>query len=220
MKHKILKKILGIFDYKLIDKNYFKNNRIISNTSDLNDQKIIENLFKNKIKQIIQIGANDGIRFDSLNKFIKKNRIRSILVEPIKNNFVQLKKNYKKFNFVKIENSAISTNNEINFLYKVNEKFLNYYDDHIPGITSFNKNHLLKHGVKDKHISKEKVNSISIKNLIYKYSLKKLDLLYIDTEGYDGKIVLDFLKIKSLRPIIIFESIILFQYFNFFTGTL
>ena len=123
MKHKILKKILGILDYKLIDKNYFKNNRIISNTSDLNDKKIIENLFKNKIKQVIQIGANDGIRFDSLNKFIKKNRTKSVLVEPIKNNFVKLKKNYKKFNFVKIENSAISTNNEINFLYKFKSSF-------------------------------------------------------------------------------------------------
>ena len=207
MKHKILKKILGILDYKLIDKNYFKNSRIISNTSDLNDKKIIENLFKNKIKQIIQIGANDGIRFDNLNKFIKKYKTRSVLVEPIKNNFDQLKKNYKRFNFVKIENSAISINNEINFLYKVDEKFLNYYEDHVPGITSFNKNHLLKHGVKEKHISKEKVKSISIKNLINKYNLKKLDLLYIDTEGYDGKIVLDFLKIKSLRPIIIFEFI-------------
>ena len=41
MKHKILKKILGILDYKLIDKNYFKNNRIITNTSDLNEKKII-----------------------------------------------------------------------------------------------------------------------------------------------------------------------------------
>ena len=92
-------------------------------------------------------------------------------------------------------------------MYKVNEKFLNYYGNHVPGITSFNKNHLLNHGVKKKHIIKEKVNSISIKNLIKKYGLKKLDLLYIDTEGYDGKIVLDFLKTKSLHPIIIFEFI-------------
>ena len=80
MKNKILKKILGILDYKLIDKNYFKNNRIISKTSDLNDKKIIENLFKNKIKQVIQIGANDGKRFDNLNKFIKKYKTKSILV--------------------------------------------------------------------------------------------------------------------------------------------
>ena len=207
MKHKILKKILGILNYKLIDKNYFKNSRIISDASILNEKNLIENLSKYKIKQLIQIGANDGIRFDYLNKFIKKNKINAILVEPIKNNFDALRKNYKKFKFVKLENSAISINNEINYLYKVNERFLNYYGKHVPGITSFNKNHLLKHGVKKKHIIKEKVTSISIKNLIKKYGLKKLDLLYIDTEGYDGKIVLDFLKTKSLHPIIIFEFI-------------
>ena len=207
MKHKILKKILGILNYKLIDKNYFKNHRIISNTAVLNDENLLNNLSNHKIKHIIQIGANDGVRFDNLNKFIKKNKINSILVEPIKKNFNELKKNYKNSKFVRLENVAISINNEINYLYKVEEKFLKYYDKHVPGITSFDKNHLLKHDVKEKHIIKEKVNSTSIKNLIKKYNLKKLDLLYIDTEGYDGKIVLDFLKIKSLNPIIIFEFI-------------
>ncbi len=207
MKHKILKKILGILNYKLIDKNYFKNNRLISKTSHLNNKNLMNNLFKHRIKQIIQIGANDGKRFDDLNKLIKKNKINAILIEPIEKNFNDLKKNYQKFKFVKLENAAISVNKEINHLYKVDEKFLSFYDKHIPGITSFNKNHLLKHGVKKNHISSEKVNSISITNIIRKYKLKKLDLLYIDTEGYDGKIVLDFLKIKSLKPIIIFEYI-------------
>ena len=37
--------------------------------------------------------------------------------------------------------------------------------------------------------------------------MKRLDLLFIDTEGYDGKIVLDFLKIGLFYPIIIFEYI-------------
>ena len=207
MKHKVLKKILGVFNYKLIDKNYFKNNRLISNNSTLNLENLIEKLFKNNIKQLIQIGANDGSRFDILNKFIKRNKTNSILIEPIKKNFLELKKNYKKIRCVKLENCAISVNNEISFLFKVDEKFLKFYDNHIPGITSFNKDHLIKHGVKKKHISKEEVKSKSIKNIIKKNKLKRLDLLFIDTEGYDGKIVLDFLKIGLFYPIIIFEYI-------------
>ena len=71
----------------------------------------------------------------------------------------------------------------------------------------FDKNHLLKHGVKKKHIIKEKVNSINIKELLNKYNIKNLDLLYIDAEGYDGKIVIDFLMNTNLKPIIIFEYI-------------
>ena len=34
-----------------------------------------------------------------------------------------------------------------------------------------------------------------------------MNLLFIDTEGYDGKIVNDFLNNSSLRPIIILEFI-------------
>ena len=42
--------------------------------------------------------------------------------------------------------------------------------------------------------------------LIEKYQIKKLDLFFIDAEGYDGKIVYDLL-IKSITSIIIFEHI-------------
>ena len=169
--------------------------------------KLSKKYSKKKIRQLIQIGANDGNRFDTLNKYIKKNKTNSILIEPIKKNFNDLKENYKECNFVKVENLAISINNEISFLYKVDEKFLNLYDNHIPGITSFDRYHLIKHGVKRRHISKEKVTSSTIEQIINKYNLTYLDLLFIDTEGYDGKLVLDFLKIQLFTPIIIFEYI-------------
>ena len=207
MKNKILKKILGILNYKLVDKNYFKNNRTISQKSFLTIDTIIDIVFKKEIRHLIQIGANDGVRFDVLNNHIKDNKTKSILIEPIKKNFEELKNNYKDCDFVHFENIAVSVNNEINFLYKVNEKFLNLYDNHVPGITSFNKNHLIKHGVKKKHISKEKVSSTSIGEILKKYNLEDLDLLFIDAEGYDGKIVLDFLKLDASKPIIIFEYI-------------
>ena len=43
--------------------------------------------------------------------------------------------------------------------------------------------------------------------LIEKYQIKKLDLFFVDAEGYDGKIVYDLLIKSNLRPIIIFEYI-------------
>ena len=72
MKNKFLKKIVGWFGYKLIDKDLIKNNRIIENKSFLNIEKILGYLTKNNIvKSLVQVGANDGQRFDSLNRFIK-----------------------------------------------------------------------------------------------------------------------------------------------------
>tara|TARA_B100000795_G_C22798179_1_gene440441 strand:+ start:1802 stop:2551 length:750 start_codon:yes stop_codon:yes gene_type:complete len=208
MNNKILKKICGLFGYRLIDKKFFKNNRLISSQSALSINKILSELFKqNLINSIVQIGANDGVRFDDLNEFINKHKVKSLLVEPIKSNFEKLQSKYNNLNFVKLENSAILMDKNICSLYKVDEKFLSYYGAHIPGITSFNKQHLLKHGVKKKHIIEEIINSITIKELIDKHNIMDLDLFYIDTEGYDGKIVIDFLSSTNLKPVIIFEFI-------------
>jgi len=208
MKDKLLKKIIGIFGYRLIEKKVFKNNRILSRHSSLTIKKILQTIFEeNKIKELIQIGANDGLSFDELNFFIKKYKTKSLLVEPIKENFNLLKKNYKNLDFTTFENSAISVNEEIAYLYKVDLKHIQKYGPHIPAIPSFDKKHLINHGVKNQHIVSEKVNSITILDLINKHKFNNLGLLFIDTEGYDGKIVNDFLSNVSARPIIIFEYI-------------
>ena len=208
MKNKLLKKIAGIFGYRLIEKRAFKNNRVLSRYSSLTIKKILQSIFEeNKIKELIQIGANDGLSFDELNFFIKKYETKSLLVEPIRENFNLLKKNYKNLDFITFENSAISINEEISYLYKVDSRHMQKYGSHIPAIPSFDKKHLINHGVKNQHIVSEKVNSITILDLINKHKFYNLDLLFIDTEGYDGKIVNDFLSNVSARPIIIFEYI-------------
>jgi len=208
MKNKILKKIIGLFGYKAIDKKDFKNKRTISKITSLKIDLVLENLFlNNNIKKVIQIGANDGSSFDELNKFIKKYKTKSILVEPIKEIFLKLKENYKEFENVNLQNLAISVNNEINSIFKVSKDYINLYDEHIKAISSFKKKHLIDHGVQEKHIISEDVNKISISELIEKYNFIDLDLLYIDAEGYDGKIVKDFLNTIKSRPFIIFEYI-------------
>ena len=205
---KIFKKFIGILGFKLMDKNHIKNERLLSKYSFFSINRTLKNLFSNNlVNSVIQIGANDGQRFDDLSKFIKKYSPKATLVEPIKKNFEDLKLNYKDQKNINFENSAISVNNEINFLFKVDDNKLSLYGDHIKGITSFNIRHLLKHGVSKPHIKKEQVNSISIKNLLSKYSVTNLDLLMIDAESYDGKIAIDFLTNSILRPIIIFEFI-------------
>ena len=48
MKNKLLKKVLGIFEYKLMDKNLFKNNRLLSDKSFLTMNIILKNIFDKK----------------------------------------------------------------------------------------------------------------------------------------------------------------------------
>jgi len=206
MNNKILKKIVGMFGYKILEKNFIKNQNILFEKSDLTIEKTLSHLFERKyIKYIVQIGANDGISYEHINYFIKKYKIKSLLVEPIKNNFKLLVKNYKNLNYVNLENYAISSNNEINYLYKVDEKYLKKYDASARAIPSFNYKHLIKHGIKKKHIVKEMINQISFLDLFKKHKINSFDLLYIDTEGYDCNLVNNFLEKIKIRPIIIFE---------------
>ena len=208
MINKLFKKIIGSFGYKLIEKDTIKNERLISKKSFLKIDNLLNTIFqKKKISRLIQIGANDGQRFDLLNFYIKKYQCNSLLVEPIKENFNRLIINYKDLDFIIFENSAISVNNDIQKLYKVSSKYIKNYDKHIPGITSFDKKHLIKHGVKNRHIISENVSSIKIADLIIKHNFNSPDLLFIDAEGYDGKIAIDFLLSTSFRPLIILEFI-------------
>ena len=65
MNNKILKKIVGLFGYRLIEKRVIKNERLLSKNSSLNINKILESIFlKNNIQNLIKIGANDGLLFD------------------------------------------------------------------------------------------------------------------------------------------------------------
>jgi hypothetical protein len=113
---KILKKFCGIFGYKLLPKYYVKNKNYLSNLSCLNLKKIILNLVEKKIiNSLIQIGANDGVTHDHLHDVIKKFRLQSLLLEPIKEHFLNLTNNYSNFENVRLENSALSINNEILF---------------------------------------------------------------------------------------------------------
>ena len=92
MSKKIFKKIVGLLGYKLVEKNLNKNRRFVNSKSFLNLNFILKKVFKDhKINCLIQIGANDGQRFDELNKFIKEYKTKSVLVEPIIEYFEELK---------------------------------------------------------------------------------------------------------------------------------
>ena len=212
---KIIKKIIEAIGYKPIKKDLVKNQRLIQSYSFLKFDRLIKKIFEeNNIKLIIQIGANDGLRFDEINQIIKDKKVKAILIEPIKKYFDELKKNYQNEKNVFLENYAISSNNEIKKIYKVDEKYLKLYQDHIHGINSFNKLHLINHGVKKNHITSEHVNSLTIIELQKKFNLNIVDIFLIDTEGYDDKIVNDILDSKLELSIIIFEFIHL-KHFEF-----
>jgi len=158
----------------------------------------------------ICIGAHSGIWIENLVKEHSKKEI--LLVEPVDYNFLQLKKRYAHIPNIHLENSALSNKDEKLNFYNIREDSLAKLKKHwASGIGSFNKNHILKHHtkrfkVKEEDIEEKKVDCLSFMNLAKKYSIKSIDLLLIDIEGAEFKILSSIDYKKILIEKIIFEK--------------
>jgi len=211
-KYKFLKKIIGILGYKLVDKNYTKSERVLDEYT-IEVKNILKPLIqKKKIKKIIQVGANDGKTDDFLSEIFNK-QLDAILIEPIIEAFEKLKENYKSFKNVKCLNFAVDLVNQEKTIYTTDIKDERYYQkkfkidniEFLDVLSSFDKNHLLKHGIKNEDISSKIINCITFKQLIQDYEYQDLDLLIIDTEGFDCILVNNFIDTIKAKPLIIFE---------------
>jgi FkbM family methyltransferase len=156
-----------------------------------------ENLFNDE-KPIffIQIGANNGITVDPINKLIKsKKNWSGILFEPGKDAFEELIITYKDYNNLNLVNSAVSDIDGKTILY-CGETTPHFTLDKTKAIHMFN--------ITPKEIE---VDVMSPKTIISKFSISNLDLLQIDTEGRDFTIIKSFLDNNILPKIIRFEYV-------------
>jgi FkbM family methyltransferase len=170
----------------------------------------IRKLLSKNDANIVQIGSNDGKYGDPLSKLIKKNtKWKALFVEPVPYLFERLKTNYGSDSRFSFENAAINDGRQQVF-YSVKEEA----KKHIPNLPiwydqlgSFDKENLLKHldGHLEPFIKETLMSGITLKELFQKNNIQHLDLLNIDTEGYDWKI-LSQLDLDSFNPeIILFE---------------
>jgi len=164
----------------------------------------IENIF------FIEIGASDGKSDDPIYKYVVAHGWRGILVEPVKYIFERLVNNYKDAgkNLI-FENVAIAEKNEVRYIYRYKE---NQRDlpEWYQGTASLLKNLESRHkgiisNINERLVS-DKVNCITFEDLIKKHRVKKIDLLLIDTEGYDFNIIRT-INFDTVKPrIIIYET--------------
>lgn len=124
----------------------------------------------------LEIGAFDGKSFDGLYKYTHSNNWTGIFVEPIPKYFQQLQLNFQNIENKFFENSAIT---EENREFKI--KLIDHKDKWAKGSSSLATNdNTEKYGY-----TEQTVNGITFDTLVNKYNIKKIDVLQIDTEGYD-----------------------------------
>ena len=176
-------------------------------------QVSLDEIFKiageSNIKSFAQIGANDGRKNDPLYYRILKYGWKGILVEPDLANFKKLKENYKHLSGLVFENAGIGPEHGDMLFYKIKditEQEPGWYDQ----VGSFDKKTFLKNIAFGKGLVQRMVTELlpvmTFDELLKKNNLRQIDLLHLDTEGFDYRILrsIDFAKYNF--RMVLFES--------------
>ena len=197
---KSIKKIIEMLGYevKKIDKK------------SLNFDDIYKMFFKDDL-MIFDVGANKGQSIERFKKIFPLSTIHAF--EPIKKEYDSIKNYYEKQKEIFINNYALGENEY--------EKELNLSKR--TGVSSFNNFNLEHEWIKTRSRQyntdikgfldgKEKVKVETLDNYCKKKSIKKIDILKIDTQGYEEKILfgaknlIDSNSIKAIELEIIFDD--------------
>jgi FkbM family methyltransferase len=132
------------------------------------------------MKTFIEIGSNN---YDTLVDLAKNNSCKGVIVEPIFEVFSSIERHPNCL----YENSVISEEDGVKDFFYFNQ---------ITGWGSLEKKHVEKLGINPLLLKTVKVNSLTFDSLCIKYKINNIDLLKIDAESYDGKIIrsIDFAK--------------------------
>lgn len=142
---------------------------------------------------IVQIGANRG--YDELTSIIKDLLVtKLILVEPLNKFNDSLLKCYSHIKDLYIENIAITDDpNQETSLFFLHEKMdgnleqASLLECHVNKV--FNKSEYTSEKTYENQLIKTQVDCSTINKLFDKYKLNKIDILFIDAEGFDQRII-------------------------------
>lgn len=175
---------------------------------DLSIDESLKLVRKPDISFFVQIGSNDGKKNDPLYFHIIQKGWKGILVEPDPINFAKLKETYKEQPGLAFENIGISNAGGNLLFYRIRGVADDppWYDQ----IGSFDQATFLKNisygtGL-EKRIEAVALPVLTFDELTARHNVKKIDLLQVDAEGFDYRILrsIDFRK-YAVR-LIIFEA--------------
>ena len=178
---------------------------------------------EHKTVTFLQVGANDGFINDPLHLFIKRDNWNGVLLEPQPEVFNEyMAKLHRKRPGITAINAALDREDGTRPIYKMaisSERWAH-------GLSSFNREvlerkiddgsmlkNIRRQGVKlpekrEDYITSEPVRTISPETLMKYFEGKTLDLLAIDTEGFDYEI-LKMLDLDRISPeVVIYEEMV------------
>ena len=208
---KIIKKTFNYFGLDIKRKNNNKEIKLLT----------FDEIYKEKIKKnpvIFDIGANQGQSIERFKKIFDKPVIHAF--EPIKFEFEKLKKRYSEDKNIFLNNCAVGEKNY----------FKDFYITAKTGNSSFNKlksdtdwlktrSYQFKTSLEGYTKETKSIKIITLDNYCLKNNIDKIDILKIDTQGYEDKVLEGSQQILKKEIVSSIESEIMFDdvYEKYFT---
>lgn len=164
----------------------------------------------------VEIGANDGAQHDHLREHILERSWRGIMVEPVPYVFARLQGNYGSQPGVVLENAAIAPQDGTMPFFHLAEAdpqeragLPEWYD----ALGSFSRESILSHAPQipdiERRLVETEVPTLAFDSLLAKHGADRVDLVLVDTEGYDFE-VLKVIDLARHRP-----RLVVYEHFNF-----
>ncbi len=157
---------------------------------------------------VIQIGANDGSRFDPLSPWLETEDWHCLLIEPLPEFTAKLKAKYQSRSKISILQSAVGCQDEKLPLYRIDPATKNL-PDWASGSSTLDQQRaqdLLKSlHLDETSLIEETVTVMSWHSILKHYGSISPDLVVMDTEGYDLMILNEILKTDQTPAVIHFE---------------
>lgn len=166
----------------------------------------------------VQVGSNDGQKLDPLHAEITRRAWRGVLVEPVPYIFDRLRATHAGNPRLALENVAVADADGSRPFHYLPERsdgadVPEWYD----ALGSFRRDVIAKHRDQipdiEQHIETMDVPCLTFSSLCARHGLTKLDLVHIDTEGYDYEVVRR-IDLDALEP-----KVVLYEHFHLDAAT-
>ena len=140
----------------------------------------------------VQVGSHEAQAGDPISLYVKRNGWSGILVEPVPDLFARLQAIYGDTPDLVFENVAIAKEDGRRSFFRLNEAAGEVYEL-ADSLGSLDRDVLLSHheqvpGI-ERYLEEIEVPCLSFESLLARHRVERVDLLHLDTEGYDARLL-------------------------------
>jgi FkbM family methyltransferase len=141
--------------------------------------------------RFLQVGAFDGEEGDAIVHLIENYPARGVLVEPQPRVFERLRNRHERRGDLTLVNAAIDSEGGSRPFYLAKDADVQF--------ASFDRGHLLRHGLTADEIEAVEVECLTIDDVLDRAGMESVDLVQVDAEGHDYEILRS-INLERLAP--------------------